>query len=99
MPASLKRACVAEMLRAYIRRSLYAITSSTYTLPLPGSPPATVYDPAEPGRRPAVPWPRQQHRAGPPRFRRDLAAAAAAAGVAREHRRGDAPRPEPARTP
>src|SRR5262245_21826750 len=43
MPASLKRACVAEMLRAYIRRSLYAITSSTYTLPLPGSPPATVY--------------------------------------------------------
>src|SRR5262249_19716558 len=43
MPASLKRACVAERLRADIRISLCAITSSTYSLPLPGPPPATVY--------------------------------------------------------
>jgi len=43
MPASLKRACVAEMPPADIRVLLYAITSSTYSLPLPGPPPATVY--------------------------------------------------------
>src|SRR5262245_3262885 len=43
MPASLKRACVAEMPRAYIRISLCAITSYTDSLPLPGPPPATVY--------------------------------------------------------
>src|SRR5262249_55494068 len=43
MPASLKRACVAKMPLAYIRISLCAITSYTYSLPLPGPPPATVY--------------------------------------------------------
>src|SRR5262245_9867471 len=57
MPASLKRACVAEMPRAYIRISLCAITSYTDSLPLPGPPPATVY----PAVGPAAPLLRLLH--------------------------------------